>query len=322
MHRTDDASAALALPAPLPVGPKPNGFFADNTIVQRDFMNAITEEVCKVIEAEGIVLDKLDNNQLLAAIKKLVRPWSDYGHVPEYRNAAGIKFTGIDLSTFYEEGMRVKVIGPLTGTVYGIITSSIFIANESRVSFVLDSGTIINETLTLIAVADFYSLNNIQSLPYGLHGVGTITTDMPLTKNSVSKKLTAGPLTNENQITDSVRLRGQANIYTPSINELTHIESSWFRVSNANPVLTNRIMLRNLHSSKDLQYTYIINAATVVKGTLLSNQTLNIDFSATDYYEMFLVIQPSSNIGETATLNGYISGAYNSVLSNFTENNA
>jgi len=68
MHRVDDATAADVLPVAEPVGPKPNKFFANNTILQRDFMNALQEEVCGIVEEEGIVLDKTKRDQLLAAL--------------------------------------------------------------------------------------------------------------------------------------------------------------------------------------------------------------------------------------------------------------
>ena len=68
MHRVDDATATNVLPVALPVGPKPNGFFATNTIIQRDFMNSITEEICGLIEAKGIVLDKTNITQLYDAV--------------------------------------------------------------------------------------------------------------------------------------------------------------------------------------------------------------------------------------------------------------
>ncbi len=76
MHRVDDASAAAALPVALPVGPNPDGFFADNTIVQRDYMNAIQEEICGLIEAADVTLDKTKNDQLRTAIFNAVHAWT------------------------------------------------------------------------------------------------------------------------------------------------------------------------------------------------------------------------------------------------------
>lgn len=68
MHRVDGQTAADILPVPQPVGPKPNGYFQDQTIVDRDFMNAIQEEISGVIETAGLALDKTLFNQLYSAL--------------------------------------------------------------------------------------------------------------------------------------------------------------------------------------------------------------------------------------------------------------
>lgn len=68
MHRIDDQSATDVLPTPEPDGPKKNGFFQASTIVRRDIMNAIQEEICGVIETAGIALDKAQLNQLYSAL--------------------------------------------------------------------------------------------------------------------------------------------------------------------------------------------------------------------------------------------------------------
>lgn len=69
MHRVDGQTAADILPVPQPVGPKPNGYFQDQTIVDQDFMNALQEEFCRFIESQGIALDKTNYNQFLAALE-------------------------------------------------------------------------------------------------------------------------------------------------------------------------------------------------------------------------------------------------------------
>lgn len=68
MHRVDNATSANLLPTPKPVGPNPNGYFQPQTIVEDDFMNAVQEELCSVIETAGLTLDKANPNQLLAAL--------------------------------------------------------------------------------------------------------------------------------------------------------------------------------------------------------------------------------------------------------------
>lgn len=79
MHRIDDPTAVPTLPAPRPQGtpgyftggaPGSNGYAA--TVVRYEFMNALQEEISAVIEqGAGMTLDKTNNAQLLAALRKL-----------------------------------------------------------------------------------------------------------------------------------------------------------------------------------------------------------------------------------------------------------
>jgi hypothetical protein len=78
MHRIDHPTAAGVLPAPEAAGTP--GFFTDGnpatgtaaTVVDRDWMNSVQEEIANVIDAAGIPLLKTDRTQLLAAVTALV----------------------------------------------------------------------------------------------------------------------------------------------------------------------------------------------------------------------------------------------------------
>lgn len=77
MHRIDSAGAA------------PGGAFTDGdpaigtpaTIVSDDWLNAVQEEMCSVIEGSGETLSKPSNAQLLGAIRKLIDLASPVGTV-------------------------------------------------------------------------------------------------------------------------------------------------------------------------------------------------------------------------------------------------
>jgi hypothetical protein len=66
MFRIDHPTNTGSLPAPAVAGTP--GFFAGSTVVTRDYMNALMEELCGFIEAMGITLDKTDRTQLEAAV--------------------------------------------------------------------------------------------------------------------------------------------------------------------------------------------------------------------------------------------------------------
>lgn len=79
MHRIDDPAAVTSLPQPAQQGTP--GFFTGGnpasgqaaTVVSADYMNAVQEEICYVIEAAGIVLSKVDRTQLYQALQRLTR---------------------------------------------------------------------------------------------------------------------------------------------------------------------------------------------------------------------------------------------------------
>lgn len=80
MHRIDDPTAVPTLPAPRPPGtpgyftggsPGSSGFAA--TVVRYEFMNAVQEELAAIAEAAGLVLDKTNNQQVLAALRQMLR---------------------------------------------------------------------------------------------------------------------------------------------------------------------------------------------------------------------------------------------------------
>lgn len=77
MYRIDNDTAVPALPVPAAVGPNPNHYFTKGnpgsgipaTIVDDDWANAVQEEICAVIVAAGISLNKTNRAQLLAALR-------------------------------------------------------------------------------------------------------------------------------------------------------------------------------------------------------------------------------------------------------------
>jgi hypothetical protein len=76
MYRIDNATAVESLPVAGAVGPNPNGYFTngnpspliDSTIVDQDWLNTVQEELCNVITAAGLTLNKATRTQLLQAL--------------------------------------------------------------------------------------------------------------------------------------------------------------------------------------------------------------------------------------------------------------
>jgi hypothetical protein len=158
-HRIDNATAAAALPAPQPVGPNPDGFFQNQTIVDRDWANALQEEVCGFIEAQGIMLDKTERDQLLAAIKLQIIDYQWIETVaPTY--VAGNQFSvATDLTAELHFGRRVRChIG--SGYVFGTIVASSFSVDTTTVTVVFDAAGAIDATLDEVRLSIQRADNN------------------------------------------------------------------------------------------------------------------------------------------------------------------
>lgn len=72
--------------------------------------------------------------------------WIDFGHTIEWVSATQFKVSGIDLTSVYEVERAVKIFGSSTGTIYRHISASVF---STDTTVTIDSGTLINETLTV-----------------------------------------------------------------------------------------------------------------------------------------------------------------------------
>jgi hypothetical protein len=79
--------------------------------------------------------------------------WIVYGdgdgaHMIAYASATSFSVVGANVTAAYHPGRRVRVVGTLTGTIYGTIASSSFLGNTA-VSGTWDSGTLQNEALVV-----------------------------------------------------------------------------------------------------------------------------------------------------------------------------
>jgi hypothetical protein len=111
MHRIDDPTASPTLPAPRPAGtpgyftggsPGTGGFLA--TRVRYEFMNAVQEELAAIAEAAGLTLDKTNNNQVLAALREMLRfklPQDEYLYISPTGNDNN---DGLSAETAFQTG--------------------------------------------------------------------------------------------------------------------------------------------------------------------------------------------------------------------------
>lgn len=80
--------------------------------------------------------------------------WIQYGdgdgaYTAAYASAGSFTIADADVTDEYHDGRRVKITGSLTGTVYGVITSSSYSDPNTTVVVTLDSGALESESLTV-----------------------------------------------------------------------------------------------------------------------------------------------------------------------------
>ena len=121
--------------------------------------------------AEGMLPSQLNN-----AIRALMvntrewyndAQWIEYGdgdgtYTSTYASSTSFTISGVDVTSIYHAGRRVKVIAPTPGTIYGTISSSTFSTNTT-VNITWDSGSLSNEAITNVYVGILSKSNN--SLP-------------------------------------------------------------------------------------------------------------------------------------------------------------
>jgi hypothetical protein len=124
--------------------------------------------------AEGMLPSQLNN-----AIRALMvntrewyndAQWIEYGdgdgtYTSTYASLTSFTISGVDVTSIYHAGRRVKVIAATPGTIYGTISSSTFSTNTT-VNITWDSGSLSNEAITNVYVGILSKSNN--SLPTGL----------------------------------------------------------------------------------------------------------------------------------------------------------
>jgi hypothetical protein len=116
--------------------------------------------------------------------------------------ASGTSFTvnGIDVTSIYHAGRRVRAVGSSTGTIYGTISSSSFSTNTT-VNVTWDSGSLSNESLT-ISLSILSSTNSgIPVLNQDLEVNGEVLSDKAYIAEST---LTDGATINWDMSTESV----------------------------------------------------------------------------------------------------------------------
>ena len=118
--------------------------------------------------AEGMLPSNLNN--AIRALMVNTREWFNDSQWIEYGDgdgvytsayASGTSFTinGVNVTSIYHTGRRIKLIASTPGTIFGTISSSSFSSNTT-VNVTWDSGSLSNEAITRVYVGALTQTNN------------------------------------------------------------------------------------------------------------------------------------------------------------------
>ena len=124
--------------------------------------------------AEGMLPSNLNN--ALRALMKNTRDWfndsqwvqygdGDASVTYAYASATSFTIAGVDVTSVYHAGRRIKLTAPTPSTIYGTISSSSFSTNTT-VNVTWDSGSLSSEAITYVYLGALSKTNT--SLPTGI----------------------------------------------------------------------------------------------------------------------------------------------------------
>jgi len=134
--------------------------------------------------AEGMLPSNINNafRDLMADIRQFYNSveWIEYGdgagtYTPAYASSTSFTIAGVDVTSAYHVGRRVKVVAATPGTIYGSITATAFSTNTT-VTVAWDSGSLSNEAITSVHIGVISASNT--SLPETTAITGDYTLDV------------------------------------------------------------------------------------------------------------------------------------------------
>ncbi|QGZ18097.1 hypothetical protein HTVC106P_gp54 [Pelagibacter phage HTVC106P] len=206
--------------------------------------------------AEGMLPSNLNN--AIRALMKNTRDWfndsqwveygdGDASYTAAYASATSFTIAGVDVTSIYHAGRRIKLTATTPGTIYGTIASSSFSTNTT-INVTWDSGSLANEAISNVYIGALSKTNN--SIPEGI--VATAT----LADGSVTTAKIAADAVNGSKIADDSI---DSEHYVDSSIDTAHIADA--------QITTAKITDANVTTAKI--------AADAVDGTKIADDSIN-----------------------------------------------
>ena len=278
--------------------------------------------------AEGMLPSNLNN--AIRALMKNTREWFNDSQWVEYGDGSGaytaayvsgtaFTIAGVDVTSFYHAGRRIKLIAATPGTIFGTISSSSFSTNTT-VNVTWDSGSLSSEAITNVFVGALSKTNS--SIPTEIIGTtniadsaitsakianSTIVAD-DLASNAITTvKITDGNVTQAKLASDSVN---GSKIADDSINSEHYVDGS---IDTAH-VADSQITLAKLASDS-------VNSSKIVDDSIVNadiNSSAAINFSKMENLTTARALVSDGNgdvsvSAVTSTEVGYLDGVSSSI---------
>ena len=134
--------------------------------------------------AEGMLPSNINNalRDIMADVRQWYNTaeWIEYGdgagtYTPAYASSTSFTIAGVDVTSAYHVGRRVKLVASTPGTIYGSITATSFSTNTT-VTIAWDSGSLSDEAITSVHIGAISASNT--SLPETTAITGDYTLDV------------------------------------------------------------------------------------------------------------------------------------------------
>ena len=134
--------------------------------------------------AEGMLPSNINNafRDIMADIRQFYNSaeWIEYGdgagtYTPAYASSTSFTIAGVNVTSAYHVGRRVKVVASTPGTIYGSITAVAFSTNTT-VTVAWDSGSLSDEAITSVHIGAISATNT--SMPETPSITGDYTLDV------------------------------------------------------------------------------------------------------------------------------------------------
>jgi len=160
--------------------------------------------------AEGMLPSNINN--AFRAITADIREWyndsqwiqygdGDGSFTATYVSATSFTIAGVDVSTIYHEGRRIKIVAATPGTIYGTISSSSFSTNTT-VNVTWDSGSLSNEAITSLFIGALSQINS--SIPENSIDSANLKTNAVTTQKITNASITAAKLAGDSITTSAI----------------------------------------------------------------------------------------------------------------------